>query len=92
MFREAENIKVTLKGIWQISGRQDTLISSTLAPDFSKAQAKLTFVSWRTSFVLFLKVVKVNFVATAEQFLEERDVWEGFGIAKGWWCHAAQGF
>lgn len=92
MFREADNIKVILKGIWQISGRQDILISTVLAPDFSRAQAKLSFVSWKMSFVLFLKVAKVNFVATAERFLEERKIWEQSGIARGWWCHADQGF
>ena len=86
MFREAENTKVILKGILWASGRQDILISTTLVPDFSKAQAKLSFASWRTSFVLFLKVVKLNFAATGEQFLEEKQS----GIARGWWCHDNQ--
>lgn len=80
IFREAENKKVIFKGIWQISGRQDILIRTTVAPDFSKAQAKLSFVSLRMSFVLFLEVDRVNFVATAEQFLEER------GLGMVWDC------
>jgi len=31
-------------------------------------------------------VVKLNFAATGEQFLEEKQS----GIARGWWCHDNQ--